>query len=301
VLVYLGSASGLESSPAWTVEGTQKTERFGDSVASAGDVNGDGYADVLVGAPLYDNGSKDQGRALVYLGSASGLASQPAWTVYGTPANELYGLRVATAGDIDANGYSDVIVGQKGDVYLGSASGLASSPAWTAEIGGTVAAAGDVNGDGYQDVMVGDASYSNDQQYEGRASVYLGPLDQVPVNLGGSVTGIAVEKVVCQNRTTGAKVSNKTGAGSWNCEALGLVVSPGDKVQTSARGIVTAAEATVVGSVTGMTPTSVSCENVTSGAKIQVPTSATTWDCETIGLVVAPGDTVSTGATGTAD
>jgi hypothetical protein len=78
-------------------------------------------------------------------------------------------------------------------------------------------------------------------------------------------------------------------------------VDPGDRVQTSAKGIVTAAEATLAGSVTGMTPTSVFCENLTSGTKMQVPTSATTWDCEAIGLVFAPGDTVSTGATGTAD
>ena len=46
-------------------------------MATAGDVNGDGYADVIVGAPDYDNGQTDEGRAFVYLGSAAGLACRP--------------------------------------------------------------------------------------------------------------------------------------------------------------------------------------------------------------------------------
>ena len=70
--VYLGSAGGLGASPAWTAESNQACAFFGDSVATAGDVNGDGYADVIVGAPGYDNGQTDEGRAFVYHGSAAG-------------------------------------------------------------------------------------------------------------------------------------------------------------------------------------------------------------------------------------
>ena len=44
-------------------------------MATAGDVNGDGFSDVIVGAPYYDNGEFDEGRAFLYLGSAAGLAS----------------------------------------------------------------------------------------------------------------------------------------------------------------------------------------------------------------------------------
>ena len=58
---------------AWTAESDDVSARFGQSVASAGDVNGDGFADVVVGALLY--GSKNEGRATVYLGSESGLAT----------------------------------------------------------------------------------------------------------------------------------------------------------------------------------------------------------------------------------
>ena len=50
---------------------------FSWSVATAGDVNGDGFSDVVVGACLYDNGQTNEGRAFVYLGSASGLAAAP--------------------------------------------------------------------------------------------------------------------------------------------------------------------------------------------------------------------------------
>ena len=56
-------------------------------MATAGDVNGDGYADVIVGAPDYDNGQTDEGRAFVYHGSAGGLSASPAWTAEGNQAD----------------------------------------------------------------------------------------------------------------------------------------------------------------------------------------------------------------------
>ncbi len=65
---------GSRRPPAWTAEGDQADAQFGCSVATAGDVNGDGYADVIVGATDFDNGQTDEGRAFVYHGSAAGLA-----------------------------------------------------------------------------------------------------------------------------------------------------------------------------------------------------------------------------------
>ena len=61
-----------------TRRGDQAAANFGLSVAGAGDVNGDGYADVIVGAYGYDNGQTDEGRTLVYLGSALGLGASAA-------------------------------------------------------------------------------------------------------------------------------------------------------------------------------------------------------------------------------
>jgi hypothetical protein len=109
--VYLGSAAGLATTAAWTAESNQAFALFGASVATAGDVNGDGYSDVIVGAYQYDNGQTDEGRAFVYLGSAAGLATTPAWTAESDQASAAFGSSVATAGDVNGDGYGDVIVG----------------------------------------------------------------------------------------------------------------------------------------------------------------------------------------------
>ncbi|HEY2955396.1 MAG TPA: FG-GAP-like repeat-containing protein [Candidatus Eisenbacteria bacterium] len=190
--VYLGFASGLRLSPSWTAESDQDAALFGYSVAAAGDVNGDGYADVIVGAYQYDDGETDEGRAFVYLGSATGLMATPAWTAESDQTDARFGYSVATAGDVNGDGYDDVIVGAhrydngqidegRATVFLGSAAGLAATPAWSAEgnqggadFGSSVACAGDVNGDGYSDVIVGSRTFDHGENNEGRAFVYLG-------------------------------------------------------------------------------------------------------------------------------
>jgi len=190
--VYYGSASGLSLTPNWTGESNQEYSYFGRSVSSAGDVNGDGYSDVIVGADLYDNGETDEGRAFVYYGSASGLSLTPNWTGESNQASAYFGWSVSTAGDVNGDGYSDVIVGAyyydngetdegRAYVYYGSSSGLSSTPDWTGEsnqasayFGNSVSQAGDVNGDGYSDVIVGAYYYDNGQDNEGAAFVYYG-------------------------------------------------------------------------------------------------------------------------------
>ena len=187
-----GSASGFGDSAAWTAESDQAGAHFGYSVATAGDVNGDGYSDVIVGAPDYDNGQIDEGRAFVYYGSAGGPAAR---RLDGRerPGRRRFGYSVATAGDVNGDGYSDVIVGAtdydngqadegRAYVYHGSAvrpraptppgPPRATRPTPTSAV--SVATAGDVNGDGYADVIVGAPYYDNGQTDEGRAFVYHG-------------------------------------------------------------------------------------------------------------------------------
>jgi hypothetical protein len=84
---------------------------MGWSVAGAGDVNGDGYSDVIVGAHGYDNGQTNEGSAFVYHGSASGISTTAAAVLESNQANALMGYSVAGAGDVNGDGYSDVIVG----------------------------------------------------------------------------------------------------------------------------------------------------------------------------------------------
>jgi hypothetical protein len=177
---YMPTGSGI---PPTLLEGTGAGDHFGGAVASAGDVNGDGFGDVIVGAQLDDAPAADAGRAFVYLGSAKGLKTTPQAVLVPVGlrlANAHYGAAVACAGDFNGDGYDDVIVGEPNrdyqpdpdagiipqagafEVYLGSPSGIQTSPwfgltwavaGWAS--GNSVASAGDVDGDGYADVVVG--------------------------------------------------------------------------------------------------------------------------------------------------
>jgi hypothetical protein len=109
--VYYGNPTGLSSSPDWIAHGNQSYDYFGYSASTAGDVNGDGFADVIVGVLRHDGGEFDEGKALVYYGSPLGLAADPAWEVEGNQDDSRFGCSVDVAGDIDADGYADVIVG----------------------------------------------------------------------------------------------------------------------------------------------------------------------------------------------
>ena len=191
--LYFGSASGLATAAVWTAEGNKNYAFFGQSVGTAGDVNGDGYDDVIIGAPEYENLEVYTGAAFLYLGSASGLGTTAVWTAEGNMNMAFFGQSVGTAGDVNGDGYDDVIIGAYGYrnpeyregmafLYLGSASGLGTTAVWTAEesnqdsayLGFSVGTAGDVNGDGYDDVIIGAYGYNAGDVREGMAFVYLG-------------------------------------------------------------------------------------------------------------------------------
>ena len=192
ILVYHGSQSGISTTASTFIESNQASARIGNSVSGAGDVNGDGYADIIVGGELYDNGETDEGAAFVYHGSASGISSTPAATVESNQANAWFGGAVSGAGDVNGDGYSDVVVGARfydnGEsnegmifVYHGSALGISTTPATIAEsnlnsanLGRSVCNAGDINGDGYSDIISGASEYSSGQNSEGAIYVYHG-------------------------------------------------------------------------------------------------------------------------------
>jgi hypothetical protein len=198
VFVYRGGPSGLSTTPAWTAQVDQASASFGSSVGAAGDVNGDGYGDVIVGAYTYDKSFVDEGAAFLWFGGPGGLgpdgtASNAAWRGFGGQAGADYGVRVARAGDVNGDGYDDIVVGAFGYDYLqvdggaayvyhGSPSGPSSTYDWfstsgeaaNAYFGGAVATAGDVNGDGYDDVVIGEYGLTNTQPAEGGVYLFFG-------------------------------------------------------------------------------------------------------------------------------
>jgi hypothetical protein len=112
--------------------------------------------------------------------------------------------------------------------------------------------------------------------------------------VGASVTGLNTRLGRCQNLTTGQSVNLQLqGADSWNCEAEGLVVNPGDQITQRVLGTATAAAA-VGGASQGFDSRRAVCLNQTTGESINISLGASeSWDCEAAGLTVSAGDRVA--------
>src|SRR5213593_5071948 len=91
-LLPAGPVSAYPLRHVWGANGDQASANFGRAVSNAGDVNGDGFDDVIIGAR--DGGHDHEGRAFVYLGSASGPESAPIWTAEGNQAQAIFGVSV---------------------------------------------------------------------------------------------------------------------------------------------------------------------------------------------------------------
>ncbi len=190
--VFLGAASGIATSPAWSVESNVVNAKFGSDVSTAGDVNGDGFDDVLVAAFRYTHGESSEGKVFLYLGSAQGLATTPAWQVEGNQANASYGSAIANAGDVNGDGYADFLVGApsfdngeasegRAFLYLGSSTSISTTPAAIYEsnqiggvLGNALGTVGDLNGDGLADFAIGVLGWDGRLVDEGEVLVFLG-------------------------------------------------------------------------------------------------------------------------------
>ncbi|MBE0625935.1 MAG: DUF4347 domain-containing protein [Burkholderiales bacterium] len=174
----------LNGSNGFRLFGVAADDSSGFSAAGAGDVNGDGFGDVIVGAIYSSPNGMHSGAAYVVFGNASAadlqlsaLTGANGLRLDGAAANDMAGISVSGAGDVNGDGYADVLVGSyhqpAGAAYLvyGKASGFAPNIALSAldgfngfridgvsahdNAGQRVAAAGDINGDGYADFIIG--------------------------------------------------------------------------------------------------------------------------------------------------
>ncbi len=189
--LYLGGEP-FDTTADLTLDGGATGDQFGRVVAAAGDVNGDGFADFLVGAPRADAmGAADSGAVYLYLGGTTpdGTADL---VVRGTTMDDVLGASLSPGGDIQGDGYADFLVGSPqrmqsaGSVYVFAGSPTVSAtPQRTLtgtvgagpgeSLGRAVAGAGDVNGDGFDDVLVGSPFFTvNGELAAGRVFLHLG-------------------------------------------------------------------------------------------------------------------------------
>lgn len=182
VLVFEGSSTGIRAPATTTLPGSQHLCLFGAAVALAGDLNADGFADLVVGAPQLDaSGYDDLGMIYLYYGAAEGLPTTATGSLSLTAltgeaiGDAFFGSAVAGIGDVNADGFADFAAGAPGHsggssrqgrayVYLGRAEPISSSlrpfvvlydTADDAAFGSALTGLGDVNADGCADFAVG--------------------------------------------------------------------------------------------------------------------------------------------------
>ena len=177
--LYYGSPKGLPETPGWMADGEHAGDNFSKSMGGAGDLNGDGFDDIYVASPGYSQLIRGQGAVYVYYGGPPGPSKTPDWAKNGKRVDGSYGDGSAAIGDINGDGYADLLIGTGGEkgpgrveVYLGGPRGLSKEPSGIMNAKRLDnAGVGDVNGDGYDDRLVG---LPGDPASPGRAKLFLG-------------------------------------------------------------------------------------------------------------------------------
>jgi len=187
VLVFLGGPAGLQDTPAWLWDGENRGDRFGYAVTGAGDLNSDGWLDFAVGAPFSVSGDS-RGKVYIFYGAPRLEDVWMAPPLVGKMLRSYFGLSIRLAGDVNNDGFSDLIVASpdagisgagRVELFLGSERGIGANASRVIEgqedeshLGFTIAYLGDVNRDGCDDVAIGAQLYSTEDMPE-RGKVYV--------------------------------------------------------------------------------------------------------------------------------
>jgi hypothetical protein len=257
--------SSLTGATGFQISGEAANDRSGGSVAGAGDVNGDGFADLIVGAASASPHGGDSGASYVVFGKAGGfganldlssLTGTTGFQMSGEAGFEHSGRSVSAAGDVNGDGFGDLLVGaydgpsggaREGASYVvfGKAAGFGANLDLSSLTGAdgfqitgvfdydhsgrSVSAAGDVNGDGFADLIIGASSADPHGSSSGASYVVFGQAGGFAANLGlATLTGAAGFKI------SGGAASDRSGssvsaAGDVNGDGLGdlIIGAPG--------------------------------------------------------------------------
>lgn len=332
VLVFHASSAGnftlsdpatwFSATPSWSQTSTFDGALFGLSVANAGDVNNDGYDDVVIGSPGYSNGQILEGAAYIYFGSAAGVTSVNNWQIEGNQADAEMGLRVAGVGDVNGDKIDDVVISApywsaslsragKLSLYLGQATtGPGTTAAWiyygdakdaNANVANSV---GDINGDGYGDVIVGIPNYTTSTVNTTFGRVLVFP---------GNATGLGVDPIFDNlgSNSIGQYGYSASGGGDFNGDGYVdfLIGEPG-KTATGTFSVeyvkaTSDLEVTVVDSADPVAPNNdysytidvinhgpdpakgvVVIDTLPAGSVFQTVNASSNWVCNEVSLVV---------------
>lgn len=257
--IVFGNASGFDASlDLSSIDGSNGFRLdgnndgfFGKSVSSTGDINGDGFTDVLVGAFIDGPSNGYAGSSYVVFGKATGFAAtldsatlngSNGFRINGVAAFDLAGFSVSNAGDVNGDGFDDLIVGAFGAdpnsyssgssyVVFGKAAGFDATLNLSSLDGSngfrldgaaaydysgySVSSAGDVNGDGFADLLVGAPRADSNGNYSGTSYVVFG-------RASGFDTTLNLSSLDGNN---GFRMDGPTGVAPYDYSFAGQVVS----------------------------------------------------------------------------